>query len=369
MMTAAGRTLNRRVIELILLAALLSTTIAQLILPSHANAAELDTALATEGIFVEATGQVVGGAFLASWLTFGGPDRTGLPVSAPAMIDGRWVQWFEYSRLEISHVSPEAATADDVRVMPVGRLYAGSLGYTRSHEAFARRDAGAEGALFWPETGHSVANGFKDYYVLDGMGERLGMPISEEFAIENVAYQYFENGALSWNPNGGGISLVPIGKLDAMLHGALQQPQPKPEGMEVYQPGFWMQYSDYFAGERWIDVNLSNYTLTAFIGSVQVLSTSIVVGASVSPTATGEFAVYVKYEAQTMSGVGANGIPYSQDDVPWVMYFYQDFALHGAYWRNGFGYAASHGCVNIPVPVAEQLWYWADYGTRVSVHY
>jgi lipoprotein-anchoring transpeptidase ErfK/SrfK len=89
----------------------------------------------------------------------------------------------------------------------------------------------------------------------------------------------------------------------------------------------------------------------------------------VSPTAQGEFAVYQKYEAQTMAGVGYDGTPYRQEDVPWVMYFYQDFALHGAYWRNGFGYAASHGCVNIPVPVAEELFYWADYGTRVSVHY
>lgn len=367
-MVAAGRIANRRVLAFILLTILMAVAVTQALRPAAAGAAELDAAFASEGIFVEQTGHVVGGAFLASWLVFGGPDRTGLPVSSPMMVDGRWVQWFEFVRLEISHVTPEEATADDVQSMPLGRVYSSALGYNRTHPAFARRDAGPEGARYFPETGHAVGGGFLERYE-SGVGERLGFPISEEFVIDTVAYQYFENGALSWNPTTGDLGLVPLGKLDAMLNGALQQPQAKPEGMEVYQPGYFMAYSHYFAGERWIEVNLSTYTLTAYIEGIPMLSTAIVVGASVSPTAQGEFAVYQKYEAQTMAGVGYDGTPYRQEDVPWVMYFYQDFALHGAYWRNGFGYAASHGCVNIPVPVAEQLWYWADYGTRVSVHY
>ena len=99
-----------------------------------------------------------------------------------------------------------------------------------------------------------------------------------------------------------------------------------------------------------------------------VLQSAIVTGASVSPTAQGEFHINWKLESQTMEGVGWDGTPYRQEDVPWVMYFYQDFAIHGAYWRNGFGYAASHGCVNLPVDVAQELWNWAPSGTRVVVH-
>lgn len=342
--------------------------LAQILRPEPAQAAQLDSAFASEGIFIEQTGHVVGGAFLASWLVHGGPDVTGLPVTSPMMVDGRWVQWFEYARLEISHVTPEEASAEDVQAMPLGRLYTGALGYSRMHPAFARRDAGPEGARYFPETGHAVGGGFLQFYETGDAVERLGFPISEEFTIDNVAYQYFENGALSWNPGNGATGLVPVGKLDAMLHGALQQAQAKPDGMEVYQPSYFIQNSEYFAGERWIDVNLSTYTLTAYIEDIPVISTAIVTGGPASPTAQGEFEVYVKYESQTMEGYGPAGNYYRQADVPWVMYFYQDFALHGAYWRNGFGYAASYGCVNIPVPIAEQLWSWADYGTRVSVH-
>jgi lipoprotein-anchoring transpeptidase ErfK/SrfK len=50
------------------------------------------------------------------------------------------------------------------------------------------------------------------------------------------------------------------------------------------------------------------------------------------------------------------------------MYFFEDYAIHGAYWRNSFGYAPSQGCVNVPVDVAAQLWEWAPTGTRVVVH-
>jgi lipoprotein-anchoring transpeptidase ErfK/SrfK len=51
------------------------------------------------------------------------------------------------------------------------------------------------------------------------------------------------------------------------------------------------------------------------------------------------------------------------------MYFFADFAIHGAYWRSSFGYSASHGCVNVPVADSAWLYAWAPIGTRVEVHY
>ena len=30
-----------------------------------------------------------------------------------------------------------------------------------------------------------------------------------------------------------------------------------------------------------------------------------------------------------------------------MQYFYRRFALHGAYWHDGFGHRKSHGCVNL----------------------
>jgi lipoprotein-anchoring transpeptidase ErfK/SrfK len=50
------------------------------------------------------------------------------------------------------------------------------------------------------------------------------------------------------------------------------------------------------------------------------------------------------------------------------MYFYKGYGLHGTYWHNNFGTPMSHGCVNLSIPDAEWLYYWAPLGTSVKVH-
>ena len=95
----------------------------------------------------------------------------------------------------------------------------------------------------------------------------------------------------------------------------------------------------------------------------------IVDGAPETPTATGTFYTFWKLETQTMRGRNTDGSEYIQEDVPWVMYFFADFAVHGSYWRSSFGYSGSHGCVNVPVADAAWLYAWAPLGTRVEVHY
>jgi len=81
-----------------------------------------------------------------------------------------------------------------------------------------------------------------------------------------------------------------------------------------------------------------------------------------TPTVVGDFAIYVKYDAQRMTGPG-----YDLPGVPWVMYFYRGYALHGAYWHNNFGNPMSHGCVNLRIAEAEWLYQWAAIGTPVHV--
>ena len=44
-------------------------------------------------------------------------------------------------------------------------------------------------------------------------------------------------------------------------------------------------------------------------------------------------------------------------------------ALHGTYWHNNFGHVMSHGCVNLPMDVAEWLYAWTPMGARVEIHY
>jgi lipoprotein-anchoring transpeptidase ErfK/SrfK len=115
---------------------------------------------------------------------------------------------------------------------------------------------------------------------------------------------------------------------------------------------------------RWIDVNLSQQQVYAYEGNTLVNSFIVSTGLPDTPTVTGEFRIYVKVPLQDMSGPG-----YYLTDVPWVMFFYEDYGLHGTYWHNNFGTPMSRGCVNLTVEDAAWLYNWASVGTPVSVHY
>ncbi|MCE7949375.1 MAG: LysM peptidoglycan-binding domain-containing protein [Chloroflexi bacterium CFX4] len=83
-----------------------------------------------------------------------------------------------------------------------------------------------------------------------------------------------------------------------------------------------------------------------------------------TPTVQGQYKIYLKYRSQTMYGPG-----YYLPNVPYVMYFYQGYGLHGTYWHSNFGRPMSHGCVNLRTPDAEWLFNWAEVGTPVHVRY
>lgn len=120
--------------------------------------------------------------------------------------------------------------------------------------------------------------------------------------------------------------------------------------------------------ERWIDVNLSTQTLVAYEGDTPVFNTLVSSGLPQWPTVTGQYHTYAKYESQTMNGY-LLGYDYFLPDVPYVMYFYEDYAIHGTYWHNNFGTPMSHGCVNVSTPDAGWLFNWAPVGTLVNVRY
>lgn len=121
-------------------------------------------------------------------------------------------------------------------------------------------------------------------------------------------------------------------------------------------------------GERWIDVNLATQQLIAYEGQRPVFRSMVSTGTWQHPTVTGSFNIYVKYEQADMQG-GVGDEAYDLADVPYVMYFYEGYGLHGAYWHNNFGTPMSHGCVNLPLPAAEWLFNWANVGTQVVTHY
>ena len=113
---------------------------------------------------------------------------------------------------------------------------------------------------------------------------------------------------------------------------------------------------------KWIEIDISQQRLTAYVGRTPVFSTLVSTGVPRTPTVIGRFAIRYKLPRQHMRGPG-----YSLPNVPWVMYFYRNYAIHGTYWHNAFGRPMSHGCVNMRVRDARWLYYWAPVGTPVVV--
>lgn len=117
-------------------------------------------------------------------------------------------------------------------------------------------------------------------------------------------------------------------------------------------------------GEKWIDVNLSEQMLYAYEGDTIVGAFLVSTGLPDTPTVTGQYNVYVKLPSTRMTGPG-----YDLPNVPYTMYFYKGYGIHGTYWHSNFGSPMSHGCVNMETGEAGWLYDWAYVGILVNVHY
>jgi LysM repeat protein len=111
-----------------------------------------------------------------------------------------------------------------------------------------------------------------------------------------------------------------------------------------------------------IVVDLSQQMVFAFENGQLLRQFVVSTGLPQYPTVTGDYAIYVKYTSTRMTGPD-----YDLPNVPWTMYFYRGYGLHGTYWHNNFGQPMSHGCVNMRTPEAEWLFNWAPVGTPVRV--
>lgn len=142
--------------------------------------------------------------------------------------------------------------------------------------------------------------------------------------------------------------------------------------------------------EKWIEVDLSEQKLKAWDGNALFLETDVSTGLPWWPTPTGEFRIWIKLRFAKMEG-GTGKYYYHLPNVPYVMYFENEsvpawigYGLHGTYWHNDFGIQRSHGCVNLPTPIAGKLFYWTtpelsgnrwavfssdnNPGTRIVIH-
>lgn len=137
--------------------------------------------------------------------------------------------------------------------------------------------------------------------------------------------------------------------------------------LTLFSPKF-IHASEIYTTDKLITVDLAKQTLNAWEGGKLQRSLKVSTGLPLAPTVKGSFKIYWKISKQDMKGGSIAYGKYSYRDVPNVMYFYQDYAIHGAYWHNNFGRRASHGCVNVPLQDASWLYDWAQKGTKVEIY-
>ena len=363
-------------------------------------------------VWIEATGHTVDGLFLTAWR--GARALLGDPITEehrewvqldddPAPVE-RIVQYFDGGALVFLEETWSVA------MLPLGRWALGAdlerFPGTRLPAPVACGDLpGTECARF-DATGHSLRGGFKAFWDTNYGDTLIGPPLSETFqARDGVLTQYFANAVLRWE-NGRAIAPRTLGREMAERQGVALDPIPQPEGIPLFHEELFIpppapepalepdssvdgagETGGASSGEAWSEtpdtgpgplrgawrelvISISAQTLWAYEGGELVLTTLVSTGVGNVPetvTPLGEWAVHTKLEMQTMEGVIA-GEHYRVEDVPWVMYFDDRAdALHGAYWHNNFGQPMSHGCVNLPLDIAEFLYHWSEIGTPVTV--
>lgn len=120
---------------------------------------------------------------------------------------------------------------------------------------------------------------------------------------------------------------------------------------------------------RWIEINLYEQVLTVYDQGKMIFATLISTGVEPFYTQPGKFQIYKKIEHEYMTGAfeADHSDYYYLEEVPYIMYYDQSRALHGAYWNTLYGYQRSHGCVNLSVEDAHWLYNWANEGETVYV--
>ena len=112
---------------------------------------------------------------------------------------------------------------------------------------------------------------------------------------------------------------------------------------------------------QWIDVDLGEQVLVAYMGEQPVYATLTSSGRAIA-TPRGNYPVWAKVSAISMKSQPYEDKPYFVNKVPWVLFFQAHNAIHGAYWHDRFGVSKSHGCVNVSPLDARYLFEWLTPG-------
>lgn len=117
--------------------------------------------------------------------------------------------------------------------------------------------------------------------------------------------------------------------------------------------------------QKLIRINLYSYTLTTFENDrlVRKYEIAAIGHPKISPTPIGSFKIFQKQE-KPFSNL-------SKVWMPWSMRFYKKYYIHEIpYYPSGERVKTDYslGCLRIPLEQAEELYQWAELGTRVEIY-
>jgi hypothetical protein len=339
-------------------------------------------------VYVPETGHSVDGVFLDAWREWGGTTAWGNPITAELTEDNIIVQYYDYGKFEYHPSDPEGRVVHfgDIgrQLQPFMVRRASGSGSAETNEAaLAARawvpmpsNAARPDSLSWqyvPDTGHGVAGAFKALWEGTGGASYLGDPLTEQYKVDGVTYQVFERGKLA-QAAGEEPEVMPVGKMAVKRLGldttAIPQGDLPIYSEDLFTPPPLTAIDGSLAdpnGERWVMINLTLQYLWAYQGDTVLWQGYISSGRAGFQTPPGEFYVMSKLPSQTMEGV-LGGEYYNVPDVPDVMYFTEGgHAIHGTYWHSNFGTPMSHGCINLPMDVADWMYQWSPMGMRVEI--
>lgn len=123
------------------------------------------------------------------------------------------------------------------------------------------------------------------------------------------------------------------------------------------------------AVDKLIAVDLKTQRLEYFFDGKKLDSFLISSGLKSMPTPKGEFKVLAKMPSKTYGGQGYN---FYYPNTKWNLHFTTAknglrYYIHGAYWHKNFGHPMSHGCVNVSYDNMEDLYDWAQVGTKILI--
>jgi hypothetical protein len=346
-------------------------------------------------VYIPETGHSIDGLFLDLWRSGGGALSYGNPITAEITgPEGQIVQYYQYARFEywpegdevgnyvvLGEVGRELGPPLLVRrftargsTVPRKELTVARAWQPLSDDAATLMAVEQPSYRFIPETRHGVWGGFRAFWEATGEAAYLGNPLSEEYIADGVSYQTFERGQLRWR-EGEDITMTPVGKMLADRYDISTDPQ-RQGTIPIYDEALFVPPVAIPAldaappapgGGRAVVVSLSQQALWAYEDGMVVRSTYVSTGKEKFRTPAGFYTVNTKVPEQDMAGV-IGGESYNVPKVPDVLYFTnRGHAIHGTYWHENFGTPMSHGCINLPMDVADWMYEWAPLGMAVLI--